>query len=126
MNANILGTVDDEFIEKLQILTEQARVSKDEQSLLFLLESEQGRWFLMRMLDRCSVLANIPPGDGPATNYTLGARSIGLSYLQDIAALDMKGFKLKQQAELEYATANIEIDETIKKLLASSESEKGE
>ena len=107
---------------KLQRLLELVEVDKsviDREALLFLLNSREGRWFLMRLLDRTDVFGNVFC-DSPHTNaYNEGRRSIGINILSDITALGMDGLKLKHQAETEYAKIIADSYEMRKKLIES-------
>lgn len=73
----------------------------DQQSLLGLLKSKDGRWFIMRMLDSAGVNAQSFTGNS-TTFYNEGKRQIGLEILARIQELGLDAVKLKQKAELEY------------------------
>ena len=73
----------------------------DQQSLLGLLKSKDGRWFIMRMLDSAGVNAQSFTGNS-TTFYNEGKRQIGLEILERIQELGLDAVKLKQKAELEY------------------------
>lgn len=73
----------------------------DQQSLLSLLKSRDGRWFIMRMLDSAGVNAQSFTGNS-TTFYNEGKRQIGLEILARIQDLGIDAVKLKQKAELEY------------------------
>ena len=73
----------------------------DQQALLSLLKSRDGRWFIMRMLDSAGVNAQSFTGNS-TTFYNEGKRQIGLEILARIQDLGLDAVKLKQKAELEY------------------------
>lgn len=73
----------------------------DQQALLSLLKSRDGRWFIMRMLDSAGVNAQSFTGNS-TTFYNEGKRQIGLEILARIQDLGIDAVKLKQKAELEY------------------------
>lgn len=74
---------------------------RDQQALTALLNSPDGRWFLMRLLDATKVNAVCFTGNSK-TFYNEGRRDVGLSILADVAKLGIEGIKLKQMAEMEY------------------------
>ena len=74
---------------------------RDENALMEILQSENGRWFLMRLLDATKVNAPCFTGNSQ-TFYNEGRREVGLQILNNIAALGMQGIRYKQQAETEY------------------------
>lgn len=74
---------------------------RDEAALTEILKSENGRWFLMRLLDTTKVNAPCFTGNSQ-TFYNEGRREVGLHILNSIAALGLEGIALKQQAEIEY------------------------
>ena len=73
----------------------------DQQALLSLLKSRDGRWFIIRMLDSAGVNAQSFTGNS-TTFYNEGKRQIGLEILARIQDLGIDAVKLKQKAELEY------------------------
>ena len=90
------------------ILKEQAR--RDRESLVEILSSESGRWFLMRLLDAAKVNAVCFTGNSK-TFYNEGRRDIGLGVIKSISALGLEGIRLKQQAEMEYAEFQLKLQE---------------
>lgn len=74
---------------------------RDEAALMEILQSENGRWFLMRLLDATKVNAPCFTGNSQ-TFYNEGRREVGLQLLNSVAALGLKGIEYKQQAEIEY------------------------
>lgn len=84
----------------VRFLQEQV-AEADKNALLFLLNSTEGRWFLMRLLDLCNVNASCFTGNSH-TFYNEGKREIGLQVMRMVAALGLEGVTLKQRAELEY------------------------
>lgn len=90
------------------ILKEQAR--RDRESLVEILNSESGRWFLMRLLDATKVNAVCFTGNSK-TFYNEGRRDVGLGVIKSISALGLEGIRLKQQAEMEYAKFQLKLQE---------------
>lgn len=90
------------------ILKEQAR--RDRESLIEILSSESGRWFLMRLLDATKVNAVCFTGNSK-TFYNEGRRDVGLGVIKSIFALGLEGIRLKQQAEMEYAEFQLKLQE---------------
>ena len=90
------------------ILKEQAR--RDRESLVEILSSESGRWFLMRLLDATKVNAVCFTGNSK-TFYNEGRRDVGLGVIKSISALGLEGIRLKQQAEMEYAEFQLKLQE---------------
>jgi hypothetical protein len=90
------------------MVKEQAR--RDKESLLDLLRSESGRWFLMRMLDTTKVNSMCFTGNSK-TFYNEGRRDVGLGIIKSILALGLQGIELKQQAEMEYAEFQLKLQE---------------
>lgn len=90
------------------ILKEQAR--RDKNSLVEILSTESGRWFLMRLLDATKVNAICFTGNSK-TFYNEGRRDVGLGIIKSISALGLEGIKLKQQAEMEYAEFQLKLQE---------------
>lgn len=94
-------TEKDSLQERLARYMQEELQRKDAEALIDLLNSESGRWFLMRLLDRTKVTADTFTGDNH-TFYNEGMRKVGLLLLQDIASLGINAVKLKQRAEIEY------------------------
>lgn len=86
---------------KLQEFFYRELQKRDQDALLTILNSESGRWFLMRLLDKTKVNADNFTGNSQ-TFYNEGMRKVGLLILNDIQNLGITGVKLKQKAELEY------------------------
>ena len=63
---NVRTVTEAKKVERLR----QEMARKDERALRFILEEERGRWFYMRMLERCGCLSRVLPKE-----------------LQDLAAL---------------------------------------
>lgn len=73
----------------------------DRKALKTIMESEDGRWFIMRLLDKTFVHRTTFTGDNTSF-YNEGRRSVGVELIQDIGILGKKGVELKHKAELEY------------------------
>ena len=92
-------------IQRMQ--TERIR-QKDADALNNLLKSEDGRWFLMRLLDATGINATAFTGNS-TTFYNEGRRDIGVQLNNRIHLLGLEAIKNKQKAELEYLQLQIEI-----------------
>lgn len=87
---------------------------KDKESLREILSTTNGRWFLMRMLDRCKILSISETLNTNEVIVNEGKRSIAISLLNEINRLGLEGVFLKQAAEKEYAVVMKDIEEKIK------------
>lgn len=95
-------------------------IRRDQQALTALLKSEDGRWFLMRLLDATKVNSMCFTGNSK-TFYNEGRRDVGLSILADVAKLGIEGIKLKQRAEMEYIEFQMKARELATEYLDSKE-----
>ena len=95
----------EQSIQRMQ--SEQIR-QKDAEALSNLLKSEDGRWFLMRLLDSTGISASAFTGNS-TTFYNEGRRDIGVQLNNRIHLLGLEAIKNKQKAELEYVQLQIEI-----------------
>lgn len=90
------------FVKKQQKLTRETFIrDMDQKVLRVLMESEAGRWFIMRLFDKTYVHQTTFTGNYNSF-YNEGRRSIGVELMQQIGALGKEGVKLKHTAELEY------------------------
>lgn len=80
---------------------------KDEKVLRNILKTKDGRWFIMRLLDKTKVNCETFTGNSQ-TFYNEGKRSIGINLVQEITALGLDAVLLKQKAEKEYIAQQIE------------------
>lgn len=81
----------------------QEQEKRDEASLEYLLADERGRWFLMRLMDRCHIMDSTFP-DSDRTNRMLiaeGERRAALTVRQNIMHI-ADGIERYQEAEREY------------------------
>lgn len=97
---------------KLQEFFYRELQKRDQDALLTILNSESGRWFLMRLLDKTKVNADNFTGNSQ-TFYNEGMRKVGLLILNDIQNLGITGVKLKQKAELEYINTQIKAQKIV-------------
>lgn len=107
MKGNRYVSVDSEEQAYKQRRLVEEMADKDKACLLELLSSSWGRWFLMRLFDRCYLFSDTFTGNSK-TFQLEGMRKVGLLYLQDISSLGVEAIKLKQEAELEYVKAQEE------------------
>lgn len=78
---------------------------KDSESLQYLLENEKGRWFIMRLFDRCHMMSSTYP-DTDHTDRMLiaeGERRAALTVKNNIMQLGDDAVLQFQTAEREYA-----------------------
>lgn len=94
-------TEKDSSIERLQHYIREHMAEKDRQALMGLLKDPNGRWFLMRLLDKTKVMTDCFTGNS-STFYNEGRRKVGVDLVNEIAALGLEAFGYKQQAEREY------------------------
>lgn len=97
---------------KLQEFFYRELQKRDQDALLTILNSESGRWFLMRLLDKTKVNADNFTGNSQ-TFYNEGMRKVGLLIPNDIQNLGITGVKLKQKAELEYINTQIKAQKIV-------------
>ena len=114
-----MDCVTDPTLQRLLDLVEVDKREMDRNALLFLLNSKEGRWFLMRLFDRTDIFGSAFNSDALINAYSEGRRSVGINILSDIKGLGMDGLKLKQQAEAEYAKLIADSYEMKKKLIES-------
>lgn len=118
MNQSII----DERIEPRVRHMQKLIVERDKQALEAMLQSNLGRWFLMRLFDRCALNTDSFTGQLASTSRLEGMRYVALQYQKDIAELGMDGIRQKHIAELEY----IEFQEQISKYIEQLIQEQGE
>ena len=101
--ANKMRTITEQGgnMEHLQKYIREHMAEKDREALIGLLKNPNGRWFLMRLLDKTKVMTDCFTGNS-ATFYNEGRRKVGVDLVNEIACLGLEGFELKQQAEREY------------------------
>lgn len=109
-----VGNEDDVYRQK-RLLEDMAK--RDRAALLELLGSPLGRWFLMRLFDRCYLFSDTFTGNSK-TFQLEGMRKVGLLYLQDISGLGVDAVKLKQEAEIEYIKTQEEFLKLIERDMA--------
>ena len=95
---------------KLQASFQRELRKRDQDALSTILNSESGRWFLMRLLDKTKINIDSFTGNSQ-TFYNEGMRKVGLLILDDIKSLGISGVELKQKAELEYIKTQIKAQE---------------
>ena len=81
----------------------KSAAEKDKAALEFMLNSEQGRWFIVRLFDKCNLNTDLFNVDSSIMARLSGKRSIALDYLDAIQSLGLEGLEFKQLAEREYA-----------------------
>ncbi len=102
-----MQTITTDRQQRINALIQGEVARRDKEALEALLSSPDGRWFLMRLFDRCRLNAEIFTGNS-ATFRNEGMRKVAIMYQEDIAAMGLEAIKLKQLAELEYIKAQQE------------------
>lgn len=106
-------TIQDEEQQEIELQANRILQEKDEQSLDFVMSNEHGRWFVSRLLDRCSILSSMPTSNTNDLLIFEGKRRIGLEIM---VAIQSQGLvEQRQQGEKEYADTIRKIDEWRKK-----------
>ena len=101
-NTRFKAITDKDSKEAMILRYQQTEIRKmDQNAMLSMLKSRDGRWFIMRMLDSAGVNSQSFTGNS-TTFYNEGKRQIGLELLARIQELGIEAVKLKQKAELEY------------------------
>jgi hypothetical protein len=98
----------------------QEQEKRDTASLDYLMADERGRWFLMRLMDRCHIMDSTFP-DSDHTNRMLiaeGERRAALTVRQNIMHM-ADGLARYQQAEREYMA----FQQRMEDLMQTTESE---
>lgn len=97
--------------------TAQERERRDKEAFEYMLSDSRGRWFLMELFDNTYYNATTFTGNSNSF-FNEGKRSVTVNIVNRIARLlGIKGIKLKQQAELEYA----EFAEEAKRMISEKE-----
>lgn len=88
--------------DKMRRIADGKIAVKDRAALLYLLDAPDGRWFLMRLFERCHLLGGALPSDD--VNVLLireGERRVGL-HIQKLVTDDLAALAARQEAEREY------------------------
>ncbi len=101
-------TTQSEYGRKL--LVREQIANKDKDSLRCILGTEEGRWFISRLLDNTFIYSKTFVGDSCQTAYNEGKRAVGLNVLEKVLSLGEAGMNAKQQAEREYRAFNELLD----------------
>lgn len=109
--------ITDEKSGKLVTELHAYKIRRDLDSLKFLLDNELGRWFLMRLFDRCDLFASGFNSDASIMAFIQGKREIGLMYLGDIKTLGTSAVDKKLLAEKEYLDCQLNMLEHIRMLM---------
>lgn len=109
--------------EKAAARAEQKRAKKDQQALEYLLSDEKGRWFLMRLFERCHMMGSTWPDEDHTNRMIIweGERRVALG-IQSSIVDDLHAVELKTQAEREYYEFMI----SEQKLIDAAENERKE
>lgn len=93
-----------ERLDKMERALSRREMEKDAAALRYLLTSEDGRWFLMRLFERCHLISSWTPAIHTEQNFFVweGERRAALTTLDGIRSLGKEGIEGKQLAEREY------------------------
>lgn len=93
--------------------TAQERERRDREAFEYVLSDPRGRWFLMELFDNTFYNATTFTGNSQSF-FNEGKRSVTVNIVSRISRLlGIKGIKLKQQAEQEYAEFVLEAQRLI-------------
>ena len=101
--------------DKMRRIADQKVEAKDRSALLYMLDDPAGRWFMMRLFERCH-LVNSRLFSEENVNRLLvmeGQRRVGL-HIQNLITSDPATLAAKQKAESEYHAFMSEMDTLIK------------
>ena len=89
--------------DKLRHIANGKIAVKDKAALLYMLNEPEGRWFLMRLFERCHLISDAPfPEDNVHRLLIMeGERRVGL-HIQNLITSDVEALASKQMAESEY------------------------
>lgn len=91
-------------VQEMQALLDREQAEKDGRALDYLLSDEDGRWFLMRLFERCHIFSTTYPNEGDINQMMVweGERRVALNILGNISLMGEHYFQLKQLGEKEY------------------------
>lgn len=112
--------------DKMRRIAAEKIESKDRAALLYLLDRQEGRWFLMRLFERCHLISDAPfPEDNVHRLLIMeGERRVGL-HIKNLVTDDLASLAAKQQAESEYYAFMNELENLIRAAEKEAENEKG-
>jgi len=95
-------------VTELHEQLEQEIATKDTDALHYLLSDPKGRWFLMRLYDRCHMLSTTYPDEGNVNQMLVweGERRVALNINANISLLDQDAVLARHLAEREYTSYN--------------------
>lgn len=91
-------------VSEMQEILDNEQAEKDKEALTYMLQDKAGRWFLMRLFERCHVFSSTFPDEGNVNTMLVweGERRVALTIMNNINLLGDAYAKLKQAAEEEY------------------------
>ena len=112
--------------DKMRRIADEKVAAKDRAALLHLLDAAEGRWFLMRLFERCHLISDAPfPEDNVHRLLIMeGERRVGL-HIKNLVTDDLASLAAKQQAESEYYAFMNELESLIRAAEKEAENEKG-
>lgn len=101
MTEQVLDTLK---IQEMQELLDREQAEKDSRALDYMLSDEDGRWFLMRLFERCHIFSTTFPNEGDVNQMMVweGERRVALNILGNINLMGDHYFQLRQMGEKEY------------------------
>lgn len=89
--------------DKMRRIANEKIESKDRAALLSLMHSAEGRWFIMRLFERCHLFGGTAFAEDNVNRLLVmeGERRVGL-HIQNIITADKELLSEKQKAEREY------------------------
>ena len=112
--------------DKLRRIANGKIAVKDKAALLYMLKEPEGRWFLMRLFERCHLISGAPfPEDNVHRLLIMeGERRVGL-HIKNLVTDGLDSLAAKQQAESEYYSFMNELENLIRAAEKEAENEKG-
>lgn len=101
--------------DKMRRIADQKVAAKDRTALLHLLDTVEGRWFLMRLFERCHLVKNTSflTSDLKDLLVKEGERRVGM-YIESILTQNAALLAAKQKAETEYHAFMQEMESLIR------------
>lgn len=101
--------------DKMRRIADGKIAVKDKAALIYMMNHVNGRWFLMRLFERCHIIGGGPfPEDNVNRMLVMeGERRVGL-HIQNIITDDGDMLTLKQKAESEYYAFMNELESLIR------------
>lgn len=101
--------------DKMRRIADEKVAAKDRTALLHLLDAAEGRWFLMRLFERCHLVKNTSFLTSDLNDLLVkeGERRVGM-YIESILTQNAALLAAKQKAETEYHAFMQEMESLIR------------